>query len=220
METILAAESARRFGLPALLVGCLLLCVPGATAQEAVEPAEDGQTRPPAETVGTAEQPPPPERPEVCLREDALGPVRVQIGVVEAVTWVGAELPLPVRVKGVCNLAGFSFWIQIDSRIAELVRVEQTPFLAGKPRVDTEFVGLVPGAPRQTITGIRPRGSAGVDGVGTLARLILRGRSQGATQIKAVRLKLWDPDGEEIESFSVPVRLTVLPAGDPRKRRP
>ena len=136
-----------------------------------------------------------------------------------ALTRIGEELPLPVRVKGVCDLAGFSFWIQIDSHVAELVRVEQTPFLAGKPPVDTEFVGLMPGAPRQTVAGARVPGSGGVDGVGTLARLIFRGRNAGATRIQVIRLKLRDPDGEEIPSFAVPVRLTVMPGWDPRKNR-
>jgi hypothetical protein len=149
-----------------------------------------------------------------------IGPTRVQIGAVEALAYVGKTVTLPVLIKGVCDLGGFSFWLGYDRSVVELVEVGETPFLAGTPPVAIVFTGLQPGAPRQTIQGRRPPESGGVDGRGILARLVFRGLSQGHTQINLVRLHLYDPRGDEISSFQVPVRLTVLPVpvqpGDPR----
>ncbi|MFQ5718631.1 MAG: cohesin domain-containing protein [Acidobacteriota bacterium] len=153
-----------------------------------------------------------PARPAACV-DGPKGPVRVQIGVVEALTRVGQDLPLPVRVKGVCDLASFELGIQLDRHVARLVRVEQTPFLEGDPAVPLDFHGPIPG--RAQIRAARPAGSGGVDGVGTLVRLILRGVAPGATTIRLVRPRLFDPDGQPIEIVAVPVRLTVMaPAGD------
>jgi hypothetical protein len=153
----------------------------------------------------------PPARPQACVDGRELGPRRVQIGAVEAATRVGQEIAIPVRVKGVCGLAGFAFGITLNSRIADLVRVEQTPFLSGQPPVDVEFIGLRPGARRQTIAGLRARGTGGVDGIGTLARLIFRGMAEGSTTIELARLKLYDVDLKEMPTQAVPMRLTVLP---------
>jgi hypothetical protein len=166
----------------------------------------------PAESDQAPQEEAAPARPQACLDGRDLGPIRVQLGAVEAVTRVGEEVPIPVRIKGVCGLAGFSFGVVMESRTAQLVRVEQTPFLAGKPPVDVEFVGLTPGAPRQTIAGLRARGTGGVDGIGTLARLVFRGMTEGATRIEIVRLKLFDADLNEMATNPVPIRLTVMPA--------
>lgn len=146
-------------------------------------------------------------------------PVRVQIGTVEAVTQVGQEVSIPVRVKGVCNLAAFSFWLTFDSRVASLERVEQTPFLAGDPPQETKFTGLVAGTGPQTIKGIRKVGTGGVDGIGTLARLIFKGRTRGASRIDLVRLHLYDVQGQEISTDPRGVRLTVVPPVDRRRLR-
>ncbi len=153
------------------------------------------------------------DRPDPCEAGADLGPIRVQVGAVEALTEVGAPIAIPVRVKGVCGLGGFSFWLQFDRGIADLVDVQETPFLAGDPAVEVEFLGLRPGAPRQTIAGRRPPGSGGVDGIGTLARLIFVGRNPGRTEVHLVRLQLFDPEGKELASQAVPMRLNVLPAG-------
>jgi hypothetical protein len=200
-----------------ILLGLSLLSGPAT----AVNAGQDGAEKAAGPSGGAAQvtppeadQAPPPEaappRPEACVDGRALGPIRVQLGSVEAVTRVGEEIPIPVRVRGVCGLAGFSFGIVLESRTAQLVRVEQTPFLAGKPPVDVEFIGLTPGAPRQTIAGLRARGTGGVDGIGTLARLIFRGRTAGVTRIEIVRLKLFDADLNELPVNPVPLRLTVL----------
>lgn len=162
-------------------------------------------------------------RPQACAEGKALGPVRIQVGAVEALVYVGKKVTLPVLVKGVCDLAGFSFWMNYDRRLVQLVEVGETPFLAGSPPVELEFTGLQPGVPRQTIEGVRPPGSGGVDGRGILARLVFRGLAQGQTSINLLRLHLFDPQGVELPSFQVPVRITVLPVsvqpGDPRDAR-
>jgi len=202
-----------------ILVGLTVLSGPAAAADVDPDGAEKASGRqdavhqaPPPEPDQVPQENVAPARPEACVDGRELGPIRVQLGSVEAVTRVGEEVPIPVRVRGVCGLAGFSFGIVLESRTAQLVRVEQTPFLAGKPPVDVEFVGLTPGAPRQTIAGLRARGTGGVDGIGTLARLVFRGRTAGATRIEIVRLKLFDADLNEMATNSVPIRLTVMPA--------
>lgn len=162
-------------------------------------------------------------RPQACAEGGTLGPIRIQVGAVEALAYVGKTVSLPVLVKGVCDLGGFNFWLTYDHRVVQLVEVAETPFLAGSPPVELAFTGLQPGAPRQTIRGSRPPGSGGVDGRGILARLVFRGLAEGNTRINLVRLHLYDPQGEEIDSFQVPVRITVLPVfvqpGDPRDPR-
>ena len=196
-----------------------------------------GQSRPqtaPADSAqeATTDHPPtagavPPggkPRPQACTDGRSLGPIRVQVGTVQVGTYVGKTISVPVRVKGVCDLAAFSFWLTYDHNIVELVEVAETPFLAGSPPVDITFVGLRPGARLQTIQGRRPEGAGGVDGVGTLARLVFRGRVEGRTDVSVVRLRLQDPEGVELPSNQVPVNIMVLPVpvtpGDPRDRRP
>ena len=170
-------------------------------------PGSPGQTVAPA-TPDDAEAIPR-QRPQPCI-DGTVGRVRIQIGSVEAYIEVGKEIRLPVRVKGVCDLAAFTLGIQLDRHIAELVRFEQTPFLQGDPPVDLAFQGIDPARSVQVVRVSRPAGSGGVDGVGTLVRLIVRGRTPGATQIVVIRPRLFDPAGEAIESFAVPVRLTVI----------
>jgi len=152
-----------------------------------------------------------PARPQACI-DGLTGPVRIQIGTVEAHVRVGQELPLPVRIKGVCDLAAFTLSLQLDGYVADLVRVEQTPFLQGDPAVDLEFQGIDPSGATRRVTAARPRGSGGVDGIGTLVRLIIRGRTPGSTSLSVVRPQLVDSTGAPIESFAVPVRITVVGA--------
>jgi len=137
--------------------------------------------------------------------------------------YVGKTVSVPVRVKGVCDLAAFSFWLTYDHHVVELVEVAETPFLAGSPPVDIDFTGLQPGAALQTIQGRRPSGSGGVDGVGTLARLVFRGLVEGRTDVNVVRLQLRDSEGAMMPSQEVPINIMVLPVrvtpGDPRLRR-
>ena len=162
-------------------------------------------------------------RPQACLDGTFAGPVRIQIGAVESMAYVGKTVTLPVLVKGICDLGGFSFWMSFDRRVVQLVEVAATPFLAGSPPVEFAFTGLQSGVRRQTIRGSRPPGSGGVDGRGILARLVFRGIAEGNTRVNLERLHLYDPQGEEIASFQVPVRITVLPVrvqpGDPRDLR-
>ena len=155
--------------LPLLAVLAALAgpAMPGLAQQEETTERADGVAGATPQAPKTA----PAARPEACLDGRELGPIRVQLGTVEALTRVGEEVAIPVRVKGVCGLAGFAFGITLETRVAQLVRVEQTPFLSGKPPVAVEFLGLQPGAPRQTIAGLRARGSGGVDGIGTLANV-------------------------------------------------
>ena len=202
-----------------ILMGLTVLSGPSAVvdvgpagAEMASGRQDASQQAPPPEPDQVPQEDVAPARPEACVDGRDLGPIRVQLGSVEAAIRVGEEIPIPVRVKGVCGLAGFSFGIVLESRTAQLVRVEQTPFLAGKPPVAVEFAGLTPGAPRQTIAGLRARGTGGVDGVGTLARLVFRGITAGATRIEIVRLKLFDADLNEMATNPVPIRLTVTPA--------
>ena len=152
------------------------------------------------------------------------GPVRVQIGTVEVGLQSGNRLTLPVRVKGVCDLARFAFGLNWGGQAIRIVRVDPAPFLAGKPEVDIEFVGLIPGAIRQTIQGSRPPGTGGVDGVGTLARVTVFGLRPGISQVALERLQLWDSSGNLIPSVAVPVRVSVIEdltpeAGMPANRR-
>jgi hypothetical protein len=201
----------------AILLGLVVLAGPVPAVESDTDDQEaapgqrdsDGQARPP-EPGATAPGEEQSVRPQACVDGTDLGTIRVQLGTVEAGVKVGEEIPIPVRVKGVCGLAAFSFGIALESRIAQLVRVEQTPFLAGKPPVPVQFMGLRPGASRQTIAGLRAAGTGGVDGVGTLARLIFRGMARGATRIDIVRLKLFDADLNEMVTNPVPVRLTVF----------
>lgn len=203
------------------VVCCLGLLPPAATAG-----APGGQSRPQTAPAASAENAPADgkPRPQACIDGRTLGPIRVQVGTVQVGTNVGKTISVPVRVKGVCDLAAFSFWLTYDHAIVELVAVAETPFLAGSPPVDIKFIGLQPGARLQTIQGRRPEGAGGVDGVGTLARLVFRGRSEGRTDVNVVRLRLQDPEGVELPSVQVPVNIMVLPVpvtpGDPRDRRP
>jgi hypothetical protein len=189
--------------------------------QAATAPGEDPKGAPGADPGASS---PPSDRPEACTDGGELGPVRVQIGVVEAIASIGQVMPLPVRVKGVCNLGGFKLWLTYNHSVTRLVDVQPAPFLAGDPPVDTRFVGLRPGARYQTIEARRPPGSGGVDGVGTLAKLFFQGLAEGYSDIHLVRLFLYDADGNEIETDLHPVRLTVIPPrpvpGDPRLERP
>ncbi len=159
--------------------------------------------------------------PDPCAGKGLEGPVRVQIGTVEAGIHVGGTISLPVRVKGVCGLAAFRLWVTYDRTVLKLEEVLPAPFLAGDPPVELEFVGLRPGAARQTVEGARPEGLGGVDGIGTLARLIFKGLSEGSTEIQLVRLQLFAEDGSLIPSRPYPVRMTVYPVrrrpGDPRR---
>lgn len=167
---------------------------------------------------------PPPVRPETCTDGRDPGPIRVQIGAVEAITYIGQVMPLPVKVKGVCNLGGFKLWLTYNHSVTRLVDVQPAPFLAGDPPVNIQFVGLRPGSPYQTITARRPPGTGGVDGVGTLAKLFFEGMAEGYSDINLVRIFLYDADGNEMETDLHPVRLTVIPTrpvpGDPRLERP
>jgi hypothetical protein len=163
---------------------------------------------------------PAPERPEACTDGRELGPIWIQIGAVEAIMTVGQVMPLPVRIKGVCNLGGFKFWITHNRSVATLVDVLPATFLAGEPPVETRFIGLRPGTRYQTIEARRPPGTGGVDGVGTLARLFFKGVAEGYSDIKLVRLFLYDADGNEMENTTHQVRLLViLPRPVPRDPR-
>lgn len=212
------------FCLPALLVAGTTSATSegGATTRTAPANASSGvNTGLPAGVPSAPADGEP--RPQACAEGKTLGPVRIQIGAVDALVFVGNTVTLPVLVKGVCDLGGFSFWLTYDRSVVQLLEVGETPFLAGSPPVDYDFTGLLPGAPRQTIRANRPPESGGVDGRGILARLVFRGLAQGNTRINLVRLHLYDPGGDEISSFQVPVRLTVLPVpvppGDPRDMR-
>lgn len=165
-----------------------------------------------------------PARPEACTDGRELGPIRVQIGSVEAVTHIGQVMSLPVRVKGVCNLKGFKLWVTFNRSVVRLADVLPAPFLAGDPPVDTGFIGLRPGQPYQTIQAMRPDGTGTVDGIGTLAKLQFEGLREGYSDINLVRVFLYDGDGNEMETSLHKVRLTVVPErpvpGDPRRNRP
>ena len=181
-----------------LLLGLLLAAWAWAIgAPAAASPEPTAREKPPAVSAFPCDPPP-------------QGPVRVQIGTVEVGVEAGQRLTLPVRVKGVCDLARFSFGLSYGEHALRLVRVDPAPFLAGKPEVDIEFVGLVPGALRQTIQGSRPAGSGGVDGIGTLARVTVFGLRPGVAQLALERLQLWDSSGALIPSTPVPVRVSVI----------
>ena len=191
-------------------------------AQQEVERAVSEASQ--AAPEETEEAAPESQRPQPCL-DGTAGPVRLQVGAVEAATEVGMEIPIGIRAKGVCDLASFVLGIQLDRHVAEVVRVEPAPFILGDPPVELEFHGFTLGAPAQVIRVARPEGSGGVDGIGNLVQLILRGRTPGATNITLVRPKLYDSAGKLIESYSVPVRLTVLeklrwPGRKPPQRKP
>ncbi|MFQ5670803.1 MAG: cohesin domain-containing protein [Acidobacteriota bacterium] len=158
-------------------------------------------------------------RPEACLHPERLGPIRVQVGTNKMFVKVGHTIQIPVRVKGVCDLAAFHFGLAFNPRVARLVRVEQTPFLAGDPPVEIAFQGLRPGAGQQTIMGARPPGTGTVDGIGTLARLVFVGWTTGMTTIRLTRLHLQDGERREFRSFQVPVDLFVRPDHAPAGRR-
>lgn len=182
-----------------LLPGLLLVAWAGAwaaapTAGQAPDPRPAAPQAPAANPCD-----PPPQ-----------GPVRVQIGTVDVGVEAGQRLTVPVRVKGVCDLARFAFGLSYGDNALRLVRVDPAPFLAGKPEVDVEFVGLVPGALRQTIQGARAPGTGGVDGVGTLARVTIFGLRPGVAQLALERLQLWDSNGALIPSTAVPVRVSVI----------
>lgn len=114
--------------------------------------------------------------------------------------------------------------IQLDRYIAELVRVDPMPFLAGEPPQDLDFQGLRPGGRSQIVSIARPPGTPGVHGIGTLVRLVIRARRQGVTNIELVRPQLYDSAGERLEVKNVPIRLTVVEAaarrGRPSGRQP
>ena len=105
--------------------------------QAATVPAEDPKGAPGADPGVSS---PPSDRSEACTDGGELGPIRVQIGAVEAIASVGQVMPLPVRVKGVCNLGGFKLWLTYNHSVTRLVDVQPAPFLAGDPPVDTRFV--------------------------------------------------------------------------------
>jgi len=194
---------------------------PADGGQAATVPAEDPEGAPAADPGPST---PPSARPPGCTDGSDLGPIRVQIGAVEAIASIGQVMPLPVRVKGVCNLGGFKLWLTYNHSVTRLVDVQPAPFLAGDPPVDTRFVGLRPGARYQTIEARRPPGTGGVHGVGTLAKLFFQGLAEGYSDIQLVRIFLYDADGNEMETDLHPVRLTVIPPrqvpGDPRLDRP
>ena len=192
----MGALSPRR-GHPGLTV-CLLAGLLLAAGLRAADPHPTGQAPlAPAPPAGPCDAP-------------LTDPVRIQIGTVEVGVQAGGRLVLPVRAKGVCDLARFSFGLSGGADTIRLLRVDPAPFLAGKPEVDIEFIGLVPGAIRQTIQGSRPPGTGGVDGIGTLAKITLFGLRPGVAQLALERLQLWDSTGSLIPSVAIPVRVTVV----------
>jgi hypothetical protein len=201
----------RHVAIPGIGVLLVLVALPApglvATAGQAVG-------SPPAAPASTSGSAAPADDP--CSGPGPFpGPVRVQIGTVEAIGTLGQDLLLPVRVKGVCDLARFSFSLTYDSRVIRLVRVEQTPFLAGDPPVEVGFIGLEKGAPSLLVQGARLPGTGGVDGIGTLARLVLRPHAVGDTDIRLVRLELKDAEGKVIPSEGHAVHVTVVATRDP-----
>ena len=208
-STTRAQQGTTGWAAAVVLASCLLhpAQLPAGTDRRPAHPGQAGDAVPAAPVLAAAEAGR--DRPQRCL-DGTMGKVRIQIGTVEALAIVGKDLLLPVRVKGVCDLAAFTLGIQLDRRVAELVRVEQTPFLQGDPPVDVEFFGLDSASSAQVIRAFRPKGTGGVDGVGTLVRLVIRGRTPGSTQIRVVRPRLLDPASKLIDSYTVPVRVTVL----------
>lgn len=181
------------------------LALPHPTAGETpAAPPQQPQAPPP--TAAPRPQPPGPPQSE--------GPAEIRFQPAQARLAVGERLAVEVVVVNVRDLFSIPFALGFDPAVVELVDVHHGGFLGGE-----EPAALVHRVDKETGTAIisllRPPGSGGVNGSGTLVTLVFRALAPGRTQLAVQQIAARNAQQQPL-NFETSVGEILVEASPPR----